>query len=156
MTVLHRLLLFVAWPLLYVYLKRDPHARTRILVVSGNTVVGLKNWIGSGRWALPGGGRRGEESSRAGALRELREETGIVAHEADLHFLVSGTVTTYGLAYRYECFVLQLIDKLPLRRQWYEVARLQWLPLETIQQHEAEPDTWLAVTTWRQNQQRTV
>jgi len=49
--------------------------RDRVLLVLGR---------GGDRWGLPGGGREGEETFETGAVREVREETGIETRITDL------------------------------------------------------------------------
>jgi 8-oxo-dGTP pyrophosphatase MutT (NUDIX family) len=59
----------------------------------GNNVLGIRR---SGtdpwqplKWNFPGGGIEPGESVVQGALRELREETGLVAHRQELKYLFS-------------------------------------------------------------------
>ena len=52
--------------------------------------AGLRNH--AGQWALPGGSRPPDESAEEAALRELREETGMVAEAGD----VLGTLDDYA------------------------------------------------------------
>lgn len=54
-----------------------PHLRVgAYAVVVRDDAVLLARWAGSGRWTLPGGGLDHGEDPRAGAVREVEEETG--------------------------------------------------------------------------------
>jgi ADP-ribose pyrophosphatase YjhB (NUDIX family) len=46
----------------------------------------VDEWM-PGKWSLPGGGKREEESLIQGAVREIKEETGLEVIPEDLHFL---------------------------------------------------------------------
>ncbi len=46
----------------------------------------LDEWM-PGKWSLPGGGKREEESLLQGAIREIKEETGLQVMPEDLQFL---------------------------------------------------------------------
>jgi len=46
----------------------------------------VDEWM-PGKWSLPGGGKREEEDLVQGAVREIKEETGLEVMPEDLHFL---------------------------------------------------------------------
>lgn len=52
-----------------------------------------------GKWAIPGGYLEAGESLRAGAARELHEETGIVLSEDQLQFYTLGSLTFINQIY---------------------------------------------------------
>lgn len=70
---------------LYVYSRilRTPRARLVVQNSQGEVLL-VKTWLGGGRWGLPGGGIERGESAEEAALRELREETGILASVEEL------------------------------------------------------------------------
>lgn len=75
-----------------------------IAVVSGTKLLmGVRR--DCGRWTLPGGHIEPGEDPRDGAIRELREETGIHAH--DLNYMGSEEVTTFtGKRYLIHAFMM--------------------------------------------------
>lgn len=115
----------VSLPGLYFYLKKDE--RSRVIVQVGDEILVLKGWYGSNKWMLPGGGlHKGEEPVQA-AIRELEEETGIVAKQSDLTAIGSGKVQdSYGLRYTYHLFVMTLPERpeSPIRN--YEIYDSSW------------------------------
>lgn len=70
-----------------------PKQVASIVVRSGNRLLMGQRRDG-GKWTLPGGHMDMGESSIAGALRELREETGIVAKTTDLNLVGCDLVDT--------------------------------------------------------------
>lgn len=73
-------------------LYRNPEPMARATVVDGDSLLLVKLGVGvdAGAWALPGGRPEGDESLRAGAARELEEETGISVAPDDLTLVGDG------------------------------------------------------------------
>ena len=62
--------------------------RTRVIVMlNDREILMVKNWLGSQKWTLPGGGMKRGESPEAAAARELLEETGLTVNHDQLDFL---------------------------------------------------------------------
>lgn len=137
---------WLSWPLLFVYLRIG--SRTRVLVVCGEKVLVVRSWHGSGKWSLPGGGLHRGEDPKVGAVRELREETGLVVEPAVLKHLISGTQNTRGLKYDYDCFSVVIDKEQPLRPQMFEVAEAAWKSVSELNVDNAGNDTMLYLSTW--------
>lgn len=118
---------WLAWPLLWIYLRFSK--RTRILVVCKDEFLVVRGWLGTGQWALPGGGLHINEDPEQGVLRELKEETGIELMPSEIEFLYSGDCTEYGLKTTYQCFAAKLKTKPVIRRQRLEIADIKWRSL---------------------------
>lgn len=136
---------WVSWPLLYLYLRRG--RRTRVLIVSGDHIVVLHNWLGGGKWSLPGGGLHRREKSVDGAVREVREETGLILTSADLQFLGSAKSKKHGLTIEYDQFVANIPRCLALKPQRLEVLDVAWMPIAGLSKDNAEEVTLSVLTT---------
>jgi len=125
------LLYWLTWPLIVVYAAMSA-PRTRVLLIHGDQVLAVKNWLGNGGWALPGGGlHRGEESLTA-ALRELHEELGITLEPEAVtnlgrHVSVSGLLRN-----KYFLFAARLPNVPTLVLQKFEIMEASWLPITEI------------------------
>jgi 8-oxo-dGTP pyrophosphatase MutT (NUDIX family) len=123
--LLGTLAFFVSLPGLYFYLKKDE--RTRVVVQVGEEILVLKGWYGSNKWMLPGGGMHKDEQPVEAAIRELNEETGIVAKPSDLRYVGGGKVKdSYGLGYNYHLFVMQLPTRPESLVRNYEIFDISW------------------------------
>lgn len=129
-----RIAYWLSWPLLFVYLQRSE--RTRVLVACDDEVLLVRGWLGNGRWGLPGGGLHRNELPLAGAMRELREETGIEVSAADLQFLFSrNSVRRHGLSFRIHAYALVLANKPRLSKQKLEITHAKWLAKNELSEH---------------------
>ena len=80
---------------LYRRLLRPVTVGVRVLTWSlDGEVVLVRHAYGIDRWYLPGGAVRRRETFAAAALRELREETGIVARRGEESLVLLGALTT--------------------------------------------------------------
>jgi 8-oxo-dGTP pyrophosphatase MutT (NUDIX family) len=87
--------------------------------------AGLRNH--AGQWALPGGSRDPGESVEEAALRELREETGVIAEAGDVLGILDDYVTRSG--FLITPVVVWGGPLGTLTRQATEVARIYVIPL---------------------------
>lgn len=71
----------LSWPV--INLIPIKNLRVRCLVISENEVLLTKDWFGSNRWRLPGGGVKRGETPEETAIRELGEEFALKASEMD-------------------------------------------------------------------------
>lgn len=123
-------LYWLTWPAYVVYFRLSE--RTRVLLISGNEVLLLKGWIGNGKWNLAGGGLHRGENPLKGALREVREETGLLMAPEQLQYLGKELYRDKGIRFTYYVFIGIVHKGQPLIRQRYEIADMQWLPVADL------------------------
>lgn len=124
---------YLSLPLLALLLNTSQ--RTRVVLVHAGKVLVLKGWLGNNKWILPGGGLHAGEEPVLGALRELREETGIALAPGQLR--AHGSVVVHEhLIVRYRVHVYSIVlDQMPsLSLQANEIAESAWVePVEGMQ-----------------------
>lgn len=138
---------WLAWPLLFVYLRLTQ--RTRVLVIVDNEILVVKGWLGTGHWSLPGGGKHRGESAVQTTLRELREETGVLLQAEQLHTLPASNVRQYGLTMKLSCFYAVLNSKPLTTRQPGEIIAVRWLPLDQLKSFEVGNEIMQMVGSWQ-------
>lgn len=144
---LGRLLFWLSWPLLYVYLLRG--MRTRVLIVCGSDILAVKGWLGSGKWLLPGGGLHRHEDPLLGAIREVREEVGLDLTSNHLTLLGVMTTRQSGLSSKCYNFVVEITTKAPLKLQKFEILAARWLPIDQLPDSETGNDIKAVVAAWK-------
>lgn len=126
---------------LYSYLTRT--ARTRVVVQNERgEVLLVQTWLGGGKWGLPGGGTERGEAPEKAALRELKEETGIVAHQSALRLF--DTVMSAG--HKEIVFLLTVSsDTLPKRLpNQFEIKEAGWFSFDDLPRLESLAATIIA------------
>ncbi len=139
-------LFWLLWPLLIMYLARVE--RTRMLIVCGDEILLLRAWLGTKRWAMPGGGLHPDEAPRDGVIREVREETGLTINPADLKTLFSAPFRFRGFHYQCHYFAVVLPEKPPIKKQHLEIADAAWIHRRDLTIKNTNPDTLTTVTAW--------
>lgn len=122
--------------------------RTRVLVICQDEVLVLQGWLSTGRWSFPGGGKHRNEAPIDAVKRELQEETGIVAKDAQLTSL-GLKKKSKGQPYDYYAFALELAEKPELHLQKIEIMGARWLPTNQLEIISTEPHVRLLLDTWR-------
>jgi 8-oxo-dGTP pyrophosphatase MutT (NUDIX family) len=141
---------FGAWPVFWIYF-RVGHGRTRVVLIHEDKVLVMKQWIGPGKWGLPGGGLHKGESMAGGAARELLEETSLQLDPRQLQHVGRATYRKYGHTFDYQVFVAK-VGSSSVRAQRIEVSELEWLRPGELRSHNSSPDTLEAL---RMVQQKT-
>ncbi len=109
---------------------------TRIIVQFGKKILLTEKEAAPGLLELPGGQRKHNEGLKAAALRELKEETGLVATPKQLRRWGHATLTTThdaGARVLVTIYVLQLDAKgvKPVRPR-NEIVRCRWRALPKL------------------------
>ena len=143
-----QLVFWLLWPALYLYLRRDQ--RTRVIIICGDNILLVKGFLGKSHWILPGGGVHAGEIPEDGAVREVKEETGITIMPSDLVRIGKGVANEYGLRFDYISFKVEVPELIPPKRQKWELVDAAWLPLPGIlQRTDLSPETRRILSTWR-------
>lgn len=124
--IIGRTTFWLTLPMLRVYLRLQQ--RTRVLVRHGEHVLVVRPWLSAGKWILPGGGIHRNEAPVAAALREVREETGVVLAAEQLQY--GGQHLAHeeaGLRFVYHLFIVDVTEGMSLVAQRYEISDVAWV-----------------------------
>jgi 8-oxo-dGTP pyrophosphatase MutT (NUDIX family) len=104
-----------------------PRVRVVLKSPEGNILL-VRTWFGKQRWSFPGGGIAKGESPETAALREVREETGLILRVDDLK-LHDEIVYTDDFDMKFTIFEAEVAqEKLP-KLEWFyrlEIIDRQW------------------------------
>src|ERR1035438_9542189 len=92
---------WLLWPGLYLHLMGS--VRSRVIISCGDQILLIRNWLGPGDYTLPGGGIRKNEEPGDGAVRELKEETGLDIETKSL-VLIKQKFLASEKGLRYMCY----------------------------------------------------
>lgn len=135
-----------AWPVLYFLLKNG--LRTRVLIEHEGRVLVVRGWLGNDKWSLPGGGLHKGEPHLEGAIREVREELGILLKPHQLIDLGHDVARSNGLTVRYHRYGVKLQNRSAIRKQTLEIAEVAWKLPEELTLDNANPATVDTVRAW--------
>ncbi len=125
MLILRYLLKIVNYP--RAYFKMNNSRRTRILIVHEGEVLLTDEIVTPGKLCLPGGGIKPGEQDKAGAIRELEEELGLVVKPNQLTRLGDAPVKEdRWITYTGVFFTLRVDKKPKLKLQKTEIVTVRW------------------------------
>lgn len=137
---------YVLWLPIYFIIRFT--TRTRVLVVCDGEILLLQSWLYSGYWGCPGGGIKRRESPTQTILRELREETGIIAKEKDLKNL--GLMKQTGhQAHAFHGFILELGSKPEVKIQTSAITDAKWFRPDAISDLPTDNHVQTLLGAWR-------
>ncbi len=137
---------WLSLPLLYFYLGHT--RRTRVLIMAEGKVLLVRGWFGDGKWTLSGGGLHRGEAIEDGAVREVREETGVVLDPKQLQHLVTKPYRHYGIPMTLEIFAAALPAVVQIRPENIEIIALEWVPLSDISNYRVANDVESTIKVW--------
>jgi len=111
--------------------------RTRVLVVCNKEVLLTQDRINDGYWKLPGGGMKKDEDPKSCAVRELKEELGLIIKEKDLVFLKTISPSK-DLPFHKEVLKVTLKKKPKLTIQRLELSKAEWFKISHLPDNSDE------------------
>ncbi len=135
---LGRIMYWVVWPGSWVYLRGS--TRTRLLLLCGDELLLVENWLGNGQWNLPGGGLHKHEDPQTGLIREVFEETGITLDNNKLRQLGAEPFKHHGFSYTCYYFMAELERKPAVKHQRLEIVDSTWAARTDITSQQHSPD----------------
>lgn len=145
---------WLTWPLIYVYSLITP-PRTRVILIYQDQVLVVKNWLGAGSWALPGGGTHRGETALTAAVREVAEELGISLNSPMVQELGQHVSRERGgLQSKYYLFVTELAQKPSVTLQRHEIMAYRWVTLDALEHADERMSVTVtdALATWKARQ----
>lgn len=149
--IIGRLVTWLCWPILWKFLRGSQ--RSRLLLVHDQEVLVIHNWLGDGRWDLPGGGQHATEFPEGALRRELLEELQIVLPNQIIQLLASEPLRTKGLTFTVHYFVATVPERYTTRPRRLEIAEAQWLPIQELTPEQASPAVLRALELFQENKQ---
>jgi 8-oxo-dGTP pyrophosphatase MutT (NUDIX family) len=109
-----------------------PTLGVKTLVINANFEVLLVEHTYIDGWHLPGGGVGRGETPKAAAIRELREETGVIATGPDLELLTIYTHQIYGASDYPVLYLVKNFEIMPNPPSSPEIKHAQWFALDQL------------------------
>ncbi|HEY4963212.1 MAG TPA: NUDIX hydrolase [Candidatus Saccharimonadales bacterium] len=140
-----RLIYIATYP--FIYFSVNGSSRTRVLLITDNKILILRDWVGSGEWSLPGGGMHKSEDPKVCAVREVKEETGI---NLDINLLTHIETINYNkkrsTSTRY-IYSVHLNSRPDLTLQKYEIIEAGWFSPSELKNMKLADDVKLILSS---------
>lgn len=133
-----RIFYYITWPGIFLIIKLQP-PRTRIIIKNKDYILLVKDWLGTGKWSLPGGGLKKNEIPEDGAIREIFEETGLSLNRDDLISIGKLNLKSAGIGYSAYCYLLNVESKLKPTNNSKEIAEVEWFSLNSLEKLNLSP-----------------
>ena len=139
---------YLGWPILWLSMRWT--RRTRVIIHTDSEVLLVRGWLSSGRYALPGGGLRPNEPALAGAIREVKEETGLKLESDRMKLLAEGHTKGDGLTFKFIAFTYYLPTWQEPHPRRFELTAATWLPIKTaLSLDDITEDTKRLLSSWQ-------
>jgi 8-oxo-dGTP pyrophosphatase MutT (NUDIX family) len=103
-------------------------------------ILVVNNWLGAGKWNLPGGGLYKREDPKEGLIRETYEETGVKLSPSRVTLLATEWYRIHGFKYKCHYFTAQVKYRPSLRHQPYEIVETAWFKRTDVTTERHGPD----------------
>ena len=143
--IIGRVIFWLTWPALRLRLRFT--TRTRVLIRCGNEILVVKNWLGSGKWGLPGGGVKTNEDPLTTALREVKEELNVVLKPSSCKKVGIFEYKSSGLSFVYSLYKVNLTKKPDVKRQKMEITKTLWINKDKLNKDNSASDVLQALQT---------
>ncbi|MBL8159653.1 NUDIX hydrolase [Candidatus Saccharibacteria bacterium] len=111
----------------------DRRRRVRVAVLDHEShILLVQNWFGQQLWSLPGGACKRNETPAAAAIRELREETGIVAPVDALQHIGRFSCDEGSRPFVVDLFTVRLEHRLVASSRSPELLTCDWHDTGTL------------------------
>lgn len=147
-TALGRGLFWITWPGIWLVVRLTP-PRTRVVVVHDNKTLLVKDWLGNGQWNFPGGGLHRGELPLLGAVRELREETGIVVKASDLQGFGTIHARSSGITSQLICSYVGVPALSIVTLQRFEILEYCWANVKDLENMNTSCATKAVLATFK-------
>ena len=134
---------WLTWPGIWIVLRFSQ--RTRIRITAENKVLVVKSWLGNGKWNLPGGGIKSNESALTAVIREVKEETGLTITEKQLTRTEKRMYKSSGLRFQYLEFTMELAKIVDVVPQIGELSDIAWVEVGSLNIRNANYDVLMAL-----------
>jgi 8-oxo-dGTP pyrophosphatase MutT (NUDIX family) len=132
-------------PVLSLIFKLGKSERSRVVIHSKDTgeIILVKNWLGSGKYQLPGGGKNTDESIEQCGSREIQEELGINIRADNISLIKRVESTTYSYT---KAFLIcevssSLLDQKMLQIAHHEITEVITIKLKQVDQVSKKLDS---------------
>lgn len=129
-----KILYTLSKPFIHLWLRRS-NRRVRVLVINDNNeILMVRSWFGRQLWSAPGGGIGWGEDPKAAAVRETREETGIIITMSDLKDLGQLESTNPEVRATLLGFATTANGRVKIKSWIHQIEMLEtsWFPLEKL------------------------
>lgn len=133
-----RLIYIICWPMLWLYLFRS--RRSRIAIFADHRLLVVKPTLSNGKWQLPGGGVKKNESFLDGVIRELYEETGLKLKAEYITCINHQKVIINGFYYDRWLYITEVQGTAPIRLHNLEIEEAEWVLIDDLNSKNSDKD----------------
>ena len=105
----NKILCWITWPAVYLMVNNTERTRAVIINQKKELLV-VRGWINDGKWQLPGGGIKKNETSLDATIREVEEEVNLTLDADKIRLIGSEKIIDNKISYKCDFFLVDEVD----------------------------------------------